>query len=429
MRALLVCSESPDARFTGVGKRSLQIASLLRPRYEITLAMSDAERCSLRMDMEIISTRNPHFSKEIQSFDLVYSNAQTFPTIPGIRSFDGVRLVDLYIPFFLEHQIMFESREPSERMERAWIDRALLSESLQMGDLFLCACPHQVHLYHGQLSLLRPLNTPGVLELPYVLYPRIRTYSQNPQHLCWIGGFWNWFHVSPLLQVLPALMENTQLQVSFIGPVHPFDSSLHRQEELEELESIQRDYPERIRIIPWLPPDDYLDFLKTVDVAIVLHRETTEAPYSLRTRFCEILELGIPLICSAGGFFSDLVANYQVGVVLAKNSAEELLDAIHKSTSTQPDSWGNHVGIYARFSFSKIQTKLIRALQDPLPQSVPRNPYLDLSVSSFAYERFRIKEAWRRGWRYFLEKLTRWIKVRVLRLKPSKLTLKRTWPQ
>jgi|GEM_PF-1913447 len=423
-RALLVCSESSNHLQTGISKRIFQIANLLRDDYQISLATPNPEDLIIDSSIPLLSLRDSSFPSQLKTFELLYASAHIYPTIPGISSFQGKRLLDLYTPFFLEHDATLQKDFSHSCLQRAWLDRALLVNSLQDGDLFLSGSPEQGHLYRGQLELIRPIHTPGIVELPFVLYPRVNQRSNGPFHLCWVGGMWKWFEPDPLLEVLPDFFQNSDCRLSIVGAKHPFDPQIHNQETLNQFEALSDTYPERVQILPWLSFDQYIDFLKTVDGAIVLHRDTPEATYCLRTRFCELLELGIPLICSKGGFYAKFIEEKQIGYVIEENSSQEVQIALQKMVDSKNGLAGSFAPIYAAFSFPRLQCRLREALLKPVRKKEPQNPYLNISTVPFFYERFRILEAWRRDFRFFFLKAMKALITRLSRWKISQYVLK-----
>jgi hypothetical protein len=407
-KALLLCPESFSQTFTGIGKRVLQISSLLKKDYQITLSMKTAPKSSLATGFNFQPLRGQPRQNDLTGFDLVYCNALTFATLPALKTFKGVRLVDLIIPFFLEHQIMFQEKPENVFFARKSVDLALLMDSLRCGDIFLTASPQQTDLYAGLYALTgKSLSDHPMVPIPFYLEPRPRLIPPLPLHLAWIGGFWTWFDPSSLIAVLPRLMQkNPSLRVSFVGCVHPFDLNLHQKDSYKKLKDLEAKYHGRLTLLPWLPYADYLNFLKTVHQAVVLHKDTPEARYSLRTRYFELIEEGIPLLCSAGGCLAPILEKCKAATFLSNPEPDHLLEQLEACLNQALEPKGRFSEIYPLFHKEHLSQKLLERLRMPVPKSdPPSNPYLTLKPTHYYYKRFRIGEAWAKGWRYFFHRV------------------------
>ncbi len=407
-KALLQCPESFGHRVTGIGKRVLQIATLLEKNYQVTLAMKQGPKAPHGLRFEVKAFQHPPRKEDLSEFDLVYCNGLTFATLNALKHFSGIRLVDMIIPFFLEHQIMFQEKSEKVFRARQSVDLALLMDSLRLGDLFLTASRMQEDLYAGLYALTgKNLGELPMLRIPFYLEPRVRMLTPEPIHLAWIGGFWSWFNPQPLLAVLPEFMQrNPKILFSFVGCEHPFDSNLHQKESLENLKALEKRFPQQLAVKPWLDYESYLSFLKTVHQAVILHKDTAEARYCIRTRYFELMEEGIPLLCSPGGCLAPILEKAGAATMMNSTEPGQLLKALEACLEQALKPKARYSQIYPLFNKEALSATLLERLRQPMPQSrLLHNPYISVKPKPYYYKRFRIREAWAKGWCHFARRM------------------------
>jgi glycosyltransferase involved in cell wall biosynthesis len=78
----------------------------------------------------------------------------------------------------------------------------------------------------------------------------------------------------------------------------------------------------------WVPYRERLAWLRSGKIAIMLHRRTAEAEYSIRTRLFDAIAAGTPVIATAGGFAADLVEREGLGLVVPPEDVAAVADAI-----------------------------------------------------------------------------------------------------
>jgi glycosyltransferase involved in cell wall biosynthesis len=80
----------------------------------------------------------------------------------------------------------------------------------------------------------------------------------------------------------------------------------------------------------WIPYRERLSWLRSGKVAIMLHRRTAEAEYSIRTRLFDAIAAGIPVVATAGGFAAELVEQETIGLVVPPGDAAGVAAAIRR---------------------------------------------------------------------------------------------------
>jgi glycosyltransferase involved in cell wall biosynthesis len=78
----------------------------------------------------------------------------------------------------------------------------------------------------------------------------------------------------------------------------------------------------------WVPYRDRLSWLRRGKIAIMLHRPTAEAAYSIRTRLFDAIAAEVPIITTEEGFAAELVAAEGLGMVVPPGDSGAVADAI-----------------------------------------------------------------------------------------------------
>jgi glycosyltransferase involved in cell wall biosynthesis len=388
-KILLLAPERPGPFSSGPSRRICQLQELLQSHFEVGT-----------------SYEIPPLA-ELNKWDFIYVNAALLPDCALVKKSSARLVIDLYVPFFFEHHVRYSGRPESELRERVFIDKAILFDALQSGDVFLTAARRQTDLYTGLLYLLRePHNLCSPLTLPFFLRSGKtasgeKSVSDNQDsdfRVAWIGGFWDWFQPEPFLDILPRLMgEAPSLKALFIGLEHPFHRELTSScPALSRVRELEKLFPGRIKVFPWLPYQEYLEMLAEIDLAVVLHKNSLEADYSMRTRFIEILENRVPLFCSEGGELSEKLRQYGLGRIIDNNSAEVLYREILAFLKNPKQLSGDYDSFAAIYDFATLQKNLTGVLNaaDKLPQrhkSFRKSPYLRMGLSSFYYLYYRVR--------------------------------------
>ena len=80
----------------------------------------------------------------------------------------------------------------------------------------------------------------------------------------------------------------------------------------------------------WVPYRERLSWLRSGKIAIMLHRRTAEADYSIRTRLFDAIAAGIPVVATAGGFAAELVEREGLGIVVPPGDVDAVAEAIRR---------------------------------------------------------------------------------------------------
>lgn len=393
MQALLLCPQYNSSQITGPVKRALQIKRLLEALgYSVTIA------CKNPPDESFIYHHGSKFNNLLTKCALIYADAFHMASFRINSRTTAMKLVDLYIPFFIEHKFSLPARySGAELQDRFQLDQVYLTESLSKGDLFLAAGQRQIDLYTGLLSLFDNcynLDFP-IVDLPFYLEPNSTPEkSKNKSHIAWVGGAWHWFDMKSIIKPIEKwISRDLDNKFSFMGISHPSHAALHDSEQVSLAYKLAQQYPNQIEIIPWMQYEDYCSRLRDLDAAIILGHQGTESRFSIRTRFTELLERQIPIFCNDGDYFSDWIKKHQLGVIVTPDNLSEKLDSF---LSGKLKLYPSYEDLFQSHSFDSILKKFNDLLKTGQEKGNSVNhPYVNLRVKKFYFVKRKLRQIFR----------------------------------
>ena len=97
----------------------------------------------------------------------------------------------------------------------------------------------------------------------------------------------------------------------------------------------------------------------------MLHRQSLEAEFSVRTRLFDAIWAGLPVIASEGGFAADLVREEECGVVVKPGNVESVasgMERILKDDVFHSGAVSNLERLRPRYRWSNVVRPLVEAL-------------------------------------------------------------------
>jgi len=274
---------------------------------------------------------------------------------------------DLFDPVVLElHELYGARPSPRQRLhlEREW---GRLRRVLRSGDKLINATPRQRDFYAGVHSSFRGrldewnrrwIEVPfGVEETP----PGGEREPFDLPTIVWGGGLWEWLDPGTAIDAVEQLdSAGFACRLLFLGGTRP-NAERVRAEKRARTESTAVVRNER-----WVPYRERSRWLQGARAAIMLHQETLEAEFSIRTRFFDALWCWLPVITTRGGYVADLVEKEGLGLVVPPGERDAVAlairrliedDALHATFVKNIDR------VRSRFFWSRIVEPL-RALVD-----------------------------------------------------------------
>jgi len=267
---------------------------------------------------------------------------------------------DLFDPVLLELSEMY-GRHPSVR-QRIHIaaEKGRVTRAVADGDLLLVATPKQRELY--------PRGAKRIVEVPFGVEHLPPDDALRVDGLViWGGGTWEWLDPRTAVEAVVALnRDGVRCRLLFLGRSRPNDSMVDRRREdrFDRLVASGNPYVEAND--EWVPYRERFAWLRRAKIAIMLHRPTAEAAYSIRTRLFDAIAAAVPVITTEEGFAADLVRAEGLGIVVPPADPAAVADAIRRLL--HDDDFYDHcvtnlTRVQPRFAWDAVTQPLIDAIR------------------------------------------------------------------
>lgn len=341
----------------GPGIRAWQLARSLSSHFDTTLI---ARREGELPDGELrVLDRSADDAKDaLRKADvLVGQPARHFG-----RERRGQRVVyDLFDPVLLELRELY-GRHPSLRQRvhyaaEAWRVRRAVGE----GDALVVATAKQRELY--------PEGASRIVEVPFGIDPGDILPGDRPRTdlIVWGGGTWEWLDPNLAVDAVIRLnRDGVACRLLFLGRSRPNRSMADRRRVDRFDVMIGRGAPWVEANSDWTPYVERMSWLRPAKVAMMLHRPTTEAAYSIRTRIFDAIAAAVPVITTDGGFAADLVAAEGLGIVVPPSDAVAVAAAVYRLLRDDDFHAGcvrNLERIRPRFGWDVVTAPLVGAIK------------------------------------------------------------------
>ncbi|HVG22675.1 MAG TPA: glycosyltransferase [Thermoanaerobaculia bacterium] len=277
----------------------------------------------------------------------------------------GQRVVyDLFDPTVLELRELYGNMPSLRQRVHLGAEWWRLCEALMRGDVLMCAARKQREFYEKLQSGGAPW-----IEVPFGIELEDARSCPKPQDdiVVWGGGLWEWLDPATAVEAVVRLnAEGTRARLLFMGRGRPNTGHVidrRRENRFDAL--LARGGSFVSANDDWVPYRERLAWLRSGKIAIMLHRRTAEAEYSIRTRLFDAIAAGTPVIATAGGFAAELVEQEGLGIVVSPGDVAGVADAIRRLL-TNDDLYSSCVGnferIRPRFAWEVVTRPLLSAI-------------------------------------------------------------------
>ncbi|HJT17360.1 MAG TPA: glycosyltransferase [Thermoanaerobaculia bacterium] len=339
---------TPDVvgeRMAGPGIRAFHLAEELSKHFETTLVAQP--------DLPLRSRRAKETMREASV--LIGQPSRGFR-----RMREGQRVVfDLFDPILLELREMYGAH-PSLRQRLHFVaEQMRLQRAMTTGDLLICATPQQRELYESAKDRL--------IEMPFGAEENDEPRTTNREPLIvWGGGTWEWLDPKTAVDAVVRLNRNgLPCHLLFLGRSRPNKALVDRRRESRFDMLIASGTPWVSANDAWVPYRERLSWLRRAKIAMMLHRSTAEARYSIRTRFFDAISVATPIVATEEGFAADLVADEGLGVVVPPSDAASVAAAVERllrDDAFHAQCVSNLERIRPRFAWPVVVRPLVEAL-------------------------------------------------------------------
>jgi glycosyltransferase involved in cell wall biosynthesis len=241
----------------------------------------------------------------------------------------GQRVVhDLFDPTVLELRELYGNQPSLRQRVHLAAEWWRLSEALMRADLLVCAAAKQREFYER----LQSSDAPWI-EVPFGIDRDEVRACEKPRDniVVWGGGLWEWLDPSTAVDAIVRLnREGLRAKLLFMGRARPNRSLIDRRRD-DRFDALLARGGEHVSANEeWVPYRERLSWLRSGKIAIMLHRRTEEANYSIRTRLFDAIAAATPVVATAGGFAADLVEREGLGIVVPPEDAGAVAEAIRK---------------------------------------------------------------------------------------------------
>lgn len=347
---------TPDVlrgRMAGPAIRATNIAAALAAEHDVTListAACEIERPGFRC--RFVPWHG--LRRAVADAPVVIFQGFVSYHAPWLLRSDKILVVDLYDPVHLEQLVQLADRPLLERRATNDLSVRVINEQLVRGDFFLCASDQQRHLWLGQLAAMGRLNPatydrdPRLASLiavcpfglpsqpPSRTAPAIRGVvdgvGADDAIVLWAGGVYDWFDPLTLIRAVDKVRHSyPSIRLYFLGMAHPnpevprMSMTVRTRELADELGLTDRSV---FFNDGWVAYDERANYLLDANVGASTHFDHLETVFSFRTRMLDYLWAGLPIVCTAGDSFGDLVRNEGLGVAVPEADVDALADAL-----------------------------------------------------------------------------------------------------
>jgi glycosyltransferase involved in cell wall biosynthesis len=235
---------------------------------------------------------------------------------------------DLFDPTVLELRELYGAAPSLRQRVHLAAEWWRLGEALMRADLLVCAARKQRELYER----LQSADAPWI-EVPFGIdLGETRVCEKSKDNIViWGGGIWEWLDPAGAVDAIVRVNESgVRARLLFLGRARPNRNLIDRRRDDRFDDLLARGGPYVSANEEWIPYRERLSWLRAGKIAIMLHRRTAEADYSIRTRLFDAIAAGIPVVASAGGFAAELVERESLGIVVPPEDTGAAAEAIRR---------------------------------------------------------------------------------------------------
>jgi glycosyltransferase involved in cell wall biosynthesis len=185
-----------------------------------------------------------------------------------------------------------------------------------------------------QLVDVVPYGLP--LEAPVATRPLIKGVwegiAATDKVVLWGGGLWPWLDpITAIHAIYKLAAQRPEIKLIFPGTRHPNKDVAGMPTRLQEAQALADDYGLtgcQVFFGDWVAYPEWPNVLLESDVALTLHSDSMESRLAFRSRVLEYIWAGLPVVATKGDATSDLIAQYDLGILVPPNDADAVSSAI-----------------------------------------------------------------------------------------------------
>lgn len=392
-RIAVLTADFLGSKMAGPAIRAWHIAEALSIENEVRLATTGP--CELVSEGFAVLHVDRTGVEQLEAWaDVIVFQGFLMHEHPVLATSKKVIVVDIYDPLHLEQLEQARDLGEQARRETVAAGSKALNQQILRGDFFLCASQKQRDFWLGAFGALGRINpqnydadpqlkslltvVPFGLEdsdpLPTKRMVRgvIPGIEEDSKIVLWGGGIYNWFDPLTLIRAIDlARHEVPEIKLLFMGVRHPNPDVPEMRMSVRA-----RELAERLEILnshvffheDWVPYAERCNFLLESDIGVSCHLDHIETSFSFRTRILDYLWTALPIVCTSGDSFAELVEDEHLGRTVSPGDVEGLSDALvwiltHPSEAAEMRFAAREVA--QRFRWSTVLHPLVAFCRDP----------------------------------------------------------------
>lgn len=323
-----VVVHTPDIvgeRMAGPGIRASHLAEELGRHFPTTLVSHGGVVQDCGVTQEGKAGRRPAPHEALHEADvLIGQPARGFRR----RRREQRMVFDLFDPNVLELRELYGSAPSVRQRVHLAAEWWRLSQALATADLLVCAAAKQREFFER----LQSCDAPWI-EVPFGIDMNEVKACEKPRDnvVVWGGGLWEWLDPATAVDAIVRLnAEGLRSKLLFLGRARPSRKLIDRRRDDRVDAILARGHGHVSANEDWVPYRERLSWLRAGKVAIMLHRRTEEAEYSIRTRLFDAIAAAVPVVATRGGFAATLVETEGLGIVVPPEDTAAVAAAVRK---------------------------------------------------------------------------------------------------
>lgn len=421
----------------GPGIRYYHLARVLAQEFRVVLAVPVESTLKSHESFAVLSYRSGNdtvLRDAIQQARVVLVPAVHLASIPPLLNSSAPLVIDGYDPFVAE--TLFLQQETSGL-------QIGLAQAYLAGDFFICASERQRDWWMGILEAYGRINAytfdkdPSLRRLVDVVpfgLPRTPPrhtrqvikgtwpgIGEEDKVILWGGGLWPWLDPLTAIRAMGQVWQQRQdVRLIFPGTRHPNpgmegipthnEAAFQMAQELGLLNSA-------VFFGEWVPYEDWPNVLLESDIALTLHYDTLETRLAFRSRVLDCAWAGLPVVATRGDATSELIAQYEMGVVVDYEDVDGVSGAILHLLETPRDAFsGRFEQARRELTWERAVQPLVGFCRNPrlAPDKVAMgnelgNPFYAEKVNRLVRERDDWRDTVKRYERGWFIRFMRWI--------------------
>jgi glycosyltransferase involved in cell wall biosynthesis len=353
---LRVVVHTPDVvgeRMAGPGIRAWHLADELSKHFDVALVARLEGKPPARVPFPLLARGTPQAKRALHDADVLVGQ----PARGFRRARKAQRIVyDLFDPVLLELRVMYGHAPSLRQRVHLAAEKSRLKTALKEGDLLMVATPKQQELYRR-----------SSIVVPFGAEPAESRELTAESLILWGGGTWEWLDPKTAVEAVVKLNRaGVPCRLLFLGRSRPNRSMVDRRREDRFDRLVASGEPFVQANDEWVPYRERLSWLHRAKIAIMLHRQTVEAEYSIRTRLFDAIAAAVPVITTEEGFAAELVRAEGLGVVVPPGDVDAVHEAMRRllcDDAFHARCVTNLARIRPRFAWDVVTQPLIDAIQ------------------------------------------------------------------